>query len=279
MAVESNTNFSHSDIGDCNICSVNKCQGSDEDMTDKYDNVFPYSLTAHIDDHVCDNNKVHCDAAIPDKTVGFLSHSVAQFSFTGPDRLPVYITNIEQCFHTADIIASTGCPNYAQARIPLVSGLNIEEWEKELRDYPDKMLIEYLKFGFPLSLSDPDSLHNVNITNHHSALQYPAAVDGYLRKETALGAIVGPVSNIDSNVYHCSPLLSRPKDHDKRRIILNLSHPYGSSLNERVPRDKFDGQKFTLKFPSVDDIVDRIVSFKGQDPVCGCSQIRHILAG
>ena len=92
-------------------------------------------------------------------------------------------------------------------------------------------------------------------------------MDGYLRKETSLGAIVGPVPNIDSDVYHCSPLLSRPKDNNKRRIILNLSHPHDNSLNEKVLRDRFDGQKFTLKFPSVDDIVDRIVSFKGQDPV------------
>ena len=81
-------------------------------------------------------------------------------------------------------------------------------------DYPDKMLIEYLKFGFPLSLFDPDSLHNTSITNHHSALQYPAAVEGYLRKETTLGAMVGPVPSITSDVYHCSPLLSRPKDND-----------------------------------------------------------------
>ena len=146
---------------------VNKCQDMDVDMTDKYNRCFPHSLTAHIEDHVGDNNKIYCDAAIPDKNVGFLSHSVAKFSFTGPDRLPVDITSVEQCLHIAEAIASTGRPNYAQARIPLASGLNIEEWEKELMDYPDKMLIECLKFGFPLSLSDPDSLHNTNIVNHH----------------------------------------------------------------------------------------------------------------
>ena len=83
----------------------------------------------------------------------------------------------------------------------------------------------------------------------------------------ALGAIVGPTSDICSEVYHCSPLLSQPKDNDKRRIILNLSHPYGNSVNENVPRDKFDGHKFTLKFPSVDDIVGKIISLKDQDPV------------
>ena len=133
-------------------------------------------------------------------------------------------------------------------------------------DYPDKMLIEYLKFGFPLSLSTPDSLHNTEVTNHHSALQYPSAINDYLWKEIALGAIVGPTSDISLDAYHCSPLLSRPKDNNKRRIILNLSHPYGNSVNDNVPRDKFDGQKFSLTFPSVDDI-DKIVNLKEQDPV------------
>ena len=170
---------------DSNI--VNKCQAVDKDMTDSHISFLPNGLTAHIDSNECDTSKVYCDAAIPDKTVGFLNHSVPEFSFTGPDRSPVDIKNAKQCFHIAEVIASTGCPNYAQARIPLISGLNIQEWEKELVDYPDKMLIEYLRFGFPLSLSTPDSLHNTEVINHHSALQYLSAVNDYLRKEIALG--------------------------------------------------------------------------------------------
>ena len=246
--------------------TVNKCQIVDKDFTDKHTSSFPNGLTAHIDySNGFDNSKVHCDAAIPDKTVGFLNHTVVEFSFTDPDRPPVDITSVDQCFHIAEIIAGTGCPNYAQARIQLISGLNIQEWEKELVDYPDKMLIEYLKFGFPyhyLLIA-----FTTLIKNHHSALQYLSAVNDYLRKEMALGAIVDPVAKICSDVYHCSPLLSRPKDNDKKRIILNLSHPHGNSVNDNVPRDKFHGQKFTLKFPPIDDIVGKIVDLKDQDPV------------
>ena len=62
-------------------------------------------------------------------------------------------------------------------------------------------------------------------------------------------------------------MLSCPKDNDKKRIILNLSHPYGNSVNDNVSRDKFDGQKFTLKFPPIDDIAGKIVDLKDQDPV------------
>ena len=147
----------------------NSYQVVDKDWTDENFGSLPNGLTAHIaNSNESDTSKVHCDAAIPDKTVGFLNHTVGEFSFIGPDRAPVDITSVEQCFHRAEVIASTGCPNYAQARIPLASDLNIQEWEKELFDYPDKMLIEYLKFGFPLSLANPDNLHNTKVVNHNT---------------------------------------------------------------------------------------------------------------
>ena len=92
------------------------------------------------------------------------------FLFIGLHRAPVEISEIKQCLVIAETIASTGLPNYVQASIPLKSDLNISEWEKELINYPDKMLIEYLKFGFPLTFNAPEQLHNICIVNHHSVL-------------------------------------------------------------------------------------------------------------
>ena len=244
------------------------CHIYSPDDTDRRIDTFPNALTAHV---FTPNEqapaKIYTDAQAPHKNVGFLNHSVENFQFVGPDRSPVNITNIDQCLNVATVIASTGVPNYAQARIPLTSGLNIQEWEKELVDYHDKMLLQYLKFGFPLSLSNPISLNNPSTKNHHSALQYPMAVNNYLQKELSLGAIIGPVDHVDSDIYHCSPLLSRPKDDHKRRIILNLSHPHGNSVNDSVPRDRFDGKHFTHRFPSVYTIVGKICDLRDCDPV------------
>ena len=158
-----------------------------------------------------------------------------------------------------------GKPNYAEARIPITSGLNISAWEKALDGYPDQMLIQYLKFGFPLSIINPNALCNTNIQNHHSAMQFPAEVQEYLHTEGSMGAMLGPVNKVDSPHFHCSPLLTRPKDIHRRRMILNLSHPYGASVNDHVSKDKFDGHCFTLKFPSIDDIVEAILA--KDDPV------------
>ena len=144
----------------------------------------------------------------------------------------------------------------------MISGLNINEWERELRDYHDPLLLQYLKFGFPLSLLHSHELSNNTVSNHHSANQFPNAIGEYLENEYALGAMLGPLDQVDSQHFHCSPLLTRPKDRDKRRVILNLSHPYGTS----VIKNHFDGHEFTLRFPTIDDIVQAILNVKN-DPV------------
>ena len=57
--------------------------------------------------------------------------------------------------------------------------------------------------------------------------------------------------------------MTRPKDGNKRRVILNLSYPYGKSLNDKVNKSRSDGLQFILRFPSVDDIVAKILETPG----------------
>ena len=77
-------------------------------------------------------------------------------------------------------------------------------------------------------------------------------------KEMDLGPILGPLSHPPSDHFHCSPLLTRPKDSTDRRIILNLSYPHGKSVNDFVDKDSFNGSKFILKLPTIDDIVSEL---------------------
>ena len=112
----------------------------------------------------------------------------------------------------------------------MVWDLNIEAWEPYLRDYSDPLLIEYLKFGFPMSISKNNALNIATVVNHHSATQFTQKVDEYFRKELDQGAMLGPVAEVKSDMFHCSPLLTRPKDVVKRRVIVNFSHPYGGSV-------------------------------------------------
>ena len=218
---------------------------------------IPPNIEAHVP-YSSNHTQVDQDVSIPDKKFGFLNHHHPTFQFIGPDREAVQIGTIEEHLHIAEIIRQTGVPNYVQARIPIASGLNLEAWEQALSDYPDKFLIQYIKFGFPLSIMSPESLHITDVKNHASATNFPEQIQEYIDKEHSLGAMLGPVDSVTSPHFHCSPLMSRPKDTNKRRVILNLSHPYGASLNDAVTRHKFDGRPSTLRFPSIDAIADAI---------------------
>ena len=84
-----------------------------------------------------------------------------------------------------------------------------------LIDYPNQRLLQYLNFGFPLSIQKDDTLACRHIENHFSACQFPNIVTSYLHEEIKERPIVGPVSEADHPAFHCSPLLTRPKDGDK----------------------------------------------------------------
>ena len=239
-----------------NTSHTNHCQNQSS---------IPNGIEAHLGPQVRTNGILR-DASISTKKIGFLNHHPKTFTFIGPDRAPQNINSLGEYLRIADTIRSTGVPNYAGARIPLISGLNIGEWERELRDYHDPFLLQYLKFGFPLSLVHPQDLSNITVSNHHSANQFPDAIQEYLQKECSLGAMLGPLDQVDSEHFHCSPILTRPKDKNKRRVILNLSHPYGKSVNDHVAKNHFDGHEFTLRFPTIDDIVQTILSVEN-DPV------------
>ena len=201
------------------------------------------------------------DVYLPEKYHGHISLSVDNCEFIGPDREPVQITNTQQYLRMAEIIKQTGLPNYRAARLPIKLGLNIEAWEKHLKDYPDKHLIQYLKFGFPLSIKDAYTLKNTSISNHLSAIAFPQQVSAYLHKEISLGAMLGPMTSPPCEDFHCSPLLTRPKDKDKRRVIVNLSYPKGNSVNDLVDRQHFDHSEFALKFPTVEKIASESLNF------------------
>ena len=209
------------------------------------------------------DNRMVSDFNYPDKKIRFINLEATGFSFTGPDREPTKIDSIDKLLKIADIILSTGVPNYQMARIPIESLLKVEAWERYLHDYADKHLLQYIKFEYQLSLINPHGLRNKEVINHYSAIQYPRQVQEYLDKEKALGALLGPVNHLDHNQYHCSPLLTRPKDVDKRRIILNLSHPHGQSVNDHVDKERFEFATFSLRFPNIDNITQDIIDSKG----------------
>ena len=234
------------------------------DIPDKFEgNIFTPRASHKLMKFVASkNDRQTCqyrDINYPTKLKGYIALQPTKFEYIGPSRLGIDTKNSDQYLRLAKMVRESGLPNYRQVRVPIKSGLNIENWRRHLTDYKDQLLIQYLEYGFPLSMSDSESLSDLNITNHFSAKQYQQAVSSYLVKERQFGAIVGPIHKAHSYDIHCSPLLTRPKDLDKRRVILDLSYPRGASLNDQVDRESFDASEFILKLPTVDDVVEQII--------------------
>ena len=152
------------------------------------------------------------------------------------------------------MVRSTGVFNYKKARIRVPTELQADHWRALCNNYQDQKILEYLEYGFPLCMDRSRFEFNATCENHPSATQYPSDVDAYFRKEVKHQAIVGPCTSIPFPV-HFSPLLTRHKPDDTRRVIVNLSHPQGRSVNDCINDGIYDDVTFTLKYPTVDQIV------------------------
>ena len=67
-----------------------------------------------------------------------------------------------------------------------------------------------------------------------SARSNPVAVSTTVLKEVNRGHTAGPFSSLPFDMLHCSPLGAVPKKDGSHRIILDLSSPRGSSINEGI---------------------------------------------
>ena len=58
-----------------------------------------------------------------------------------------------------------------------------------------------------------------------------------------------------------SPLNTVEKrDSEERRVIVDLSWPSGHSVNDGIPSDSYLGAPLSLRYPTIDDIVDAVVT-------------------
>ena len=96
--------------------------------------------------------------------------------------------------------------------------------------------------------------------NHRGVTWYPQAIDKYFEKEIRLEVTIGPftippfVNNIG-----ISPLSMRTKkDSQERRIILDLSYPFGHSVNDGISKTTYCGESIKLTYPTLDCLVQRV---------------------
>lgn len=110
-----------------------------------------------------------------------------------------------------DAVKKLNVPNFAGARIPVSSGLNIPTWVALLQQYHDAELCHFLQFGWPLGYYSQKVPESVT-TNHPSALAYSQHIDEFIHTELTFSALTGPFDVVPFTPWcRISPLMTRPK--------------------------------------------------------------------
>ena len=131
-------------------------------------------------------------------------------------------------------------------------------WLHHLRHHPHQDLVQYflqcISTGFRVGF-DGRGTHSAK-NNLQSAVDHPTMVDDYLHHELSLGRISGPYSPTRCPDVHINRFGVIPKNHqqDKWRLITDLSHPAGSSVNDGIP-----SQLCSLIYVTIDDAILNIL--------------------
>ena len=126
---------------------------------------------------------------------------------------------------------------------------NLQIWESELASDPDReFLLHGLNNGFPLVDTDPLLIKNSVSKNHKSALDKSDRVEKRLLEEIEDGNYI--VTN-PSAVTLVSPLAAIEKPDGDVRLIHDLSHPLGSSLNDYATKEE-------CQYESLQDALDSL---------------------
>ncbi|KAK3751835.1 hypothetical protein QZH41_001030, partial [Actinostola sp. cb2023] len=139
-----------------------------------------------------------------------------------------------------------------------VTPLKHDRFALELQGHPDQERVSYvlngIRLGFKLGFDHAPDLRSAK-RNKKSADDHPTVIDEYLANEVALGRVAGPFAHPPIPQLHISSFGVIPKNGQpgKWRLIVDLSSPAGSSVNDGI-----DVDSFSLQYIRVDDIVKMV---------------------
>ena len=103
-------------------------------------------------------------------------------------------------------------PNYLCARVPVPTHWDLDLLGSLLEDYEDKLVVDFLRYGWPMSRSILPLTNGSAKVNHKEALEFPDAINHYLATEHSNNTLLGPFfTNPFPDRTASSPLNSMPK--------------------------------------------------------------------
>ena len=159
-------------------------------------------------------------------------------------------------------VRGTQAHNHVMAKVQLETSLKLDKWESEATGHiDDLMVLQGLRYGFPIQYRGPPILGNQRPPNHATALRFPADISSYIEKELTHGALEGPFTEAPFTPWFAtSPLMTREKvDSDERRVIVDLSFPEGG-INKYIKPHMLNGDEATHNLPTVEAAVRSITT-------------------
>ncbi len=134
-------------------------------------------------------------------------------------------------------------------------------WKEALATHPDRAFANYIvkgfKDGFHVGFTCGTRQRVSAKSNMKSALENKGVVEQYLKREVELKRVVGPmvphsIPGVQINRFGVIPKSHQP---GKWRLIVDLSHPEGSSINDGIDRDLC-----SLHYTTVEEASRRVVN-------------------
>ena len=181
-------------------------------------------------------NGVTCDVA--DRSAVLASPLLDQPFIVGPGFSPIPVKLVAQ------IVAD--------------KYIDLSQFTLDLAGHPDRQLVAYvlngLQHGVCLGFQPARRLKPAK-KNKPSAFQNPKVIDDYLATEVARGRVTGPfpsppLPNLQVSSFGVIPQKGQP---GKWCLIVDLSSPHGSSVNDGIDLDEF-----SMHYIHLDQIINMI---------------------
>ena len=158
----------------------------------------------------------------------------------------------------------TKCLPLVFQKIPVPSTFYIDLWRNSLFDYDDKVIVDFLEYGWPINYTKSE-FPLTTYRNHKFALFDEHHIHSYIETELSYNALVGPFSDNPFSVpLATSLLLSVPKkESSDRRTVIDLFFPPGTSVYDGIFSDSYLGEQFKLRYPSVEGLIN-LINIHGQ---------------
>ena len=155
----------------------------------------------------------------------------------------------------------------------ITTPLKHSRWQLYLLDHPDTALIKFfvngITQGFQLGFNSPLSSLTSAHRNLGGALQHPDVVEEYITEEINQHRVISPLPKAAVPKAHISRFGAKWHTPNKWRLIVDLSHPSGCSVNDGIPKTLC-----SLSYVTVDTAIQHILqwvrSIAGKDGYQAC---------